>query len=388
MRKINSDAFYGLNRINIKEELEVLKVLKNKSLFRYDGIKMMYETDKLETKISDMFQREVLCVNNGTSALKLCLLSNNIGYGDEVIVPCLSFISTASCCLSVGAIPVMCEIDETFNIDPRDIEKNINSKTKAIIVVHFQGYPCNMDEIIKIAKKYNLVLIEDVAQAFGAKYNNKLLGTFGDASAFSFQSCKIITCGEGGAVTGNNMPFIKRYADNGGYREKDMMPVWNKDFCTYGENFKMTDLQSAILLKQFDKLDKIIKKQKNIFKYITKELSNYKLRKCIDDEGCINMSLCVIFKSHNECDKFIEYMEKNGIPFSKKTSNFLPDYNVFLNNKKLSKEKYLFIKNYKVNNCKKSYNLLSRSAWLVLNSNLSKLDCKYISKKMRNYYDK
>lgn len=388
MKKINSDAFYGLNRINIKEKLEVLKVLNNKSLFRYDGIKMMYETDKVESKMRDMFEQEVLCVNSGTSALKLCLLSNNIGYGDEVIVPCLSFIATASSCLSVGAIPVMCEIDETFNIDPRDIEKNINAKTKAIIVVHFQGYSCNMDEIVKIAKNHNLVLIEDVAQAFGAKYKNKLLGTFGDASAFSFQSCKVITCGEGGAVTGKNMPFIKRYADNGGHREKDLMPVWNKDFCTYGENFKITDLQSAVLLKQFNKLHKIIKRQKYIFEYITKKLSNYNLRKCINYDGCINMSLCVIFKSQKECDEFIKYMEKNGIPFSKKTSNFLPKYNMFLNNKKLEKEKYLFIKNYKVNKCKKSYNLLSRSAWLVLNSNLTKFDCRYILKKMREYYVK
>lgn len=376
MRKITDDAFYGLNRINLSEIIEVSKMLRNKSLFRYDGVKMQYETDKVEQKLSDFFKQKVLCVNNGTSALKLCLLANNIGSGDEVIVPCLSFIATAACCLTVGAIPVFCEINNTFNIDPKEIEKNITKKTKAIIVVHYQGYPCEMDEIEEIAKKHNLIIIEDTAQAFGAKYNNKLLGTFGQSAAFSFQSCKIITCGEGGAVTSKvNFDFINRYADNGGYREKDMMPVWDKDFCTYGENFKMTDLQSAILIKQIKKLNKIIQHQRLLYNYITSNITNYNLRESADINGSINMSLCLIFNNKKECSKFISYMNKNNIPFSKRTSNFLPNYNVFKNQVKLNK-------------CKKSYNLLDRSAWLVLNSKLSKLDCKYIIKAMEEYNGK
>lgn len=376
MRKINEDAFYGLNRINLSEIIEVSKMLRNKSLFRYDGVKMQYETDKVEQKLSDFFKQEILCVNNGTSALKLCLLANNIGYGDEVIVPCLSFIATAASCLTVGAIPVFCEINNTFNIDPKEIEKNITKKTKAIIVVHYQGYPCEMNEIEKIARKHNLIIIEDTAQAFGAKYSNKLLGTYGQSAAFSFQSCKIITCGEGGAVTSKvNFDFIKRYADNGGYRKKDMMPVWDKDFCTYGENFKMTDLQSAILIKQFKKLNKIIQHQRFLYNYITNNITNYNLRKSVDINGSINMSLCVIFNNMKECNKFISYMNKYDIPFGKRTSNFLPNYNVFKNKSK-------------VNNCQKSYNLLDRSAWLVLNSNLSKSDCKYIIKVMEEYHGK
>lgn len=128
MRKITDDAFYGLNRINLSEIIEVSKMLRNKSLFRYDGVKMQYETDKVEQKLSDFFKQKVLCVNNGTSALKLCLLANNIGSGDEVIVPCLSFIATAACCLTVGAIPVFCEINNTFNIDPKEIEKKYYKK--------------------------------------------------------------------------------------------------------------------------------------------------------------------------------------------------------------------------------------------------------------------
>lgn len=388
MRKITEDAFYGLNKINYKEIFETIKVLHNKSLFRYDGVNMLYETDKLEEELKKYFNQEVLCVNNGTSALKLCLLANNIGYGDEVIVPCLSFIATASSCLSVGAIPIFCEIDETFTIDPQDIEQKITKKTKAIVVVHYQGYSCNMDKIKQIAKRYKLILIEDVAQAFGAKYNNKLLGTFGDSAAFSFQSCKIITCGEGGAITSKkNMDFIKRYVDNGGHREKDMMPVWDKEYCTYGENFKMTDLQSAILIKQFKKIKKIIKNQEKIYETIIKNIKGYNLRKCLNEKYSIKMSLCVMFNNQKECDIFIKEMLKYNIPFSKKTSNFLPDYNVFKYGKTFSKNNFPFNDKYKVNSCEKSRDLIERTAWLVLNSKNKKSDCKYIFKIMRKFKD-
>lgn len=388
MKKICEDAFYGLNRINFSEKIEVLKMLNSKSLFRYDGVRMKYETDKLEAMLTSFFNQPVVGVNNGTSALKLCLLANNIGDGDEVIVPCLSFISTASCCLSVGAVPIFCEIDNSFCIDPDDIIKKISDRTKAIIVVHYQGYPCNMERIMKIAKERGLIVIEDTAQAFGAKYKSKYLGTIGDSSAFSFQSCKIITCGEGGAITSkHNIDFINRYIDNGGYRPKGSFPTWGKDFCTYGENFKMTDIQSAILIKQFKKLNKIINNQRKIFETITKDLDGYKLRFCHDKNGFIPMSLCVIFKSKEECNRFIKYTNKKGIPFSDRINSFLPKYNVFENKKTFSKNNYPFSNSYKTNKCLRSYALLSRTAWLVLNSNNKKSDCLYISKVMGEYHE-
>lgn len=388
MKKICEDAFYGLNYIGLREKLEVSKMLTTKSLFRYDGVDMMYESDKVESKLKDMFKQDVLLVNNGTSALKLCLIANNIGYGDEVIVPCLSFIATAACCLSVGAIPVFCDINESFNIDPNSIEKNITNKTKAIIVVHFQGYPCDMDKIKEICKKHKLVLIEDCAQSFGTKYNNNLTGTFGESAAFSFQSCKVITCGEGGAVTSKvNMSNIYRYADNGGERKKDEMPLWNKKYCSFGENFKITDLQSAILNIQLKRLDKIVNKQKYIFDKITNNLDNYKFRLITDNSDVIHMSLCIIFNTEKECDNFINYMNKRDIPFGKKTGNFLPDYNTFTKVLSPYKNNYPY-NDYKVNKCIKSNNLINRSAWLVLNSKMNKSQMKYIRNNLVSYYEK
>ncbi len=388
MKKICEDAFYGLNYIGLREKIEVSKMLTAKSLFRYDGVRMMYESDIVEDQLKKMFKQDLLLVNNGTSALKLCLIANNIGYGDEVIVPCLSFIATAACCLSVGAIPVFTDIDETFNIDPKKIEKHISEKTKAVIIVHYQGYPCNMDEIIKVCKKYDLKLIEDCAQSFGSKYKGKLTGTFGESAAFSFQSCKVITCGEGGAVTSKvNMKDVMRYADNGGERKKDEMPLWNKEYISFGENFKITDLQSAILKIQLKRLDKIVNKQSKIYNKITDGLDYYKYRKILDDTENINMSLCIIFDTDKECDDFIKYMNKRDIPFSKRIGNFLPDYNTFKKVLSPYKNNYPYNK-YKVNKCYQSYKLINRSAWLVLNSKMTNSQIKYIRNNMVNYYDK
>lgn len=387
MKKICEDAFYGLNYIGIREKLEVIKMLNGKSLFRYDGVNMKYESEKLENELKKFMNQDVLLVNNGTSALKLCLLANGIGHNDEVIVPCLSFIATAASCLSVGAIPVFADINETFNIEPKSIEKNITKKTKAVIVVHYQGYPCQMDKIKKICQQHNLILIEDVAQAFGAKYKNKLLGTYGDSSAFSFQSCKVITCGEGGAVTSKkNMDKIYRYTDNGGERKKDEMPVWDKEYCSFGENFKITDLQSAILKIQLKKLNKIISRQSKIYNKLVNNLNGYKFRIIPDSSNIINMSLCVIFKSKKECDDFISYMNSKQIPFSTKICNFLPKYNTFKNEISPYKNNYPY-ENYEVNECNNSYDLITRSAWLTLNSKITNKQIKYIRKNMENYYE-
>ena len=385
MRKICSDSFYGLNYIGIKEKLRVMKMLNNKSLFRYDGVKMCYESEKVENRLKAIFKQDMLLVNNGTSALKLCLIANDIGYGDEVLVPCLTFISTAASCLSVGAIPVFVEIDDTLNVDVNDIEKKITSKTKAIIVVHYQGFSCDMKNVLKIANKYKLKVIEDTAQAFGATYNNKLLGTLGDSSAFSFQACKIITCGEGGAFTSKkNFKDCVRYADNGGDRPFDSYPSWDKDYVSYGENFKITDLQSAILNCQLNKLDKILLRQQKKYNYLINNLNGYHVRKIIPNSKPVYMSLCIIFKDDKECKKFMEYTNKHGISFETKVGNFLPDYNTFKNNKSWHSSGYPY-KDYKVNKCLNSRKIIERSAFLPLNSKLSKRELKYIVKVLNNY---
>ena len=205
-------------------------------------------------------------VANGTLALQLALKSLNIGFGDEVIIPNLTFVATANAVTYLGAKPVLvdCEI-ETWNIDPTKIEKAITSKTKAIIPVHLYGHPCNMDPIMSIAKKYNLKVIEDAAEAHGSEYKGKKVGSIGDIGCFSFYGNKTITTGEGGMCITNNKTLANkmRFLKDHGMSTKKR--YWHKEI---GYNFRMTNMQAAIGCAQIEKIDKFIDiKRKNAFTY-------------------------------------------------------------------------------------------------------------------------
>lgn len=151
-----------------------------------------------------------ICVNNGTISLELILRGLNIGYGDEVIVPAYTFISTGSAVAIAGATPVFADIEScTYNIDPASIEANITSKTRAIIAVHIGGRPCNMDKIMEIAKKHGLYVIEDCAQAHGSQWRDRKVGSIGHAASFSFQQSKNLTSGEGGAILTDDFELFK-----------------------------------------------------------------------------------------------------------------------------------------------------------------------------------
>lgn len=385
---VPSDPFYGLKYINHKERRQVKKVMKSKGLFRFEGPKLLRTTELLESELSSMFDGNVLCVDNGTSALKLCLVANEIGVGDEVLVPCLSFIATASSVLTVGALPVFVDIDETFNVDISKAESLITKKTKAIVVVHFQGFPCNMDAILEFAKKHNLIVIEDVAQAFGVKYKNKYVGTIGDCSAFSFQSGKVITSGEGGFFYHkDNKKFEKgtRYADCGGERPYDSYPSWDKEYTSFGENFKITEIQSAILIEQLKKVDKIYNKQIKNYNYLINNLTEFKIRKKSKESKIFPMSLCVIFETENIAQKFLQYCNEKGVEFSFKVGNFLPEYNTFKNKISWQKDNFPYTKEYKVNPCAESLELLKRTCWLNLSAYLKKKHLKYIIKVMKDF---
>lgn len=385
---VPSDPFYGLKYINYKEIKQVKKVMKSKGLFRFDGPKLLRTSEQLEKILSSMFDGNVLCVDNGTSALKLCLVANEISVGDEVLVPCLSFIATASSVLTVGALPVFVDVDETFNIDISKAENLITKKTKAIVVVHFQGQPCDMDKIMAFAQKHNLIVIEDVAQAFGVKYQDKLVGTIGDCSAFSFQSGKVITSGEGGffyCKDSQKFEKAKRYADCGGERSYDSYPSWNKKYTSFGENFKITEIQSAILIEQLKKVDKIYKKQIGNYNYLVNNLREYSIRKENDNSRIFPMSLCVIFKTESTAQKFLQYTNEKGVEFSLKVGNFLPGYNTFKNKISWQKDNFPYTKEYNVNPCVNSLEILKRTCWLNLSAYLKRKHLKYIIKIMKDF---
>ena len=198
--------------IDQEEEAAVLEVLRKKRLFRYygpaEGPSTAAELEKAFA--AHMGTRHALAVTSGTAALICALQGIGVGPGDEVIVPAYTWIASAEAVLAVGAVPVIAEIDETLSLDPEDVERKVSPYTKAIMPVHMRGTPCDMDALMDVARRYDLKVIEDTAQADGASYKGKRLGSMGDVGCFSLQFNKIITSGEGGMVITNDENVWKR----------------------------------------------------------------------------------------------------------------------------------------------------------------------------------
>jgi perosamine synthetase len=212
-----------------------------------------------------------IAINSCTAALHSILLALGIGNGDEVIVPTNTFVATANAVLYVGAKPIFADSDpETFNVSPKDIDDKISKKTKAIIVVHLGGNPCDMDEICRIAKENNLVLIEDCAHAHGAKYRGKSCGTFGIASAFSFYPTKIITAGEGGMVTTDDQGLVKKIGIIRNHGRASYGPAKIIDL---GFNYRLSDINAVVGLSQMKHLDEYVKNRNFMACFYNNELS-------------------------------------------------------------------------------------------------------------------
>ena len=234
-------------------------------------------------KYIDMFEKNFasfcdtnygVAVSNGTVALQLALETLGIGNGDEVIVPDLTFAATINAVLHVNATPVIVDIEEdSWCIDPKEIEKAITSNTKAVIAVHLYGQVCDMNSIMQIAKKNKLYVIEDCAEAHGASYNEKKVGSIGDIGCFSFFGNKVITTGEGGMCTTNNKDLdsmMRVLRDHGMNKEKR---YWHD---IVGYNFRMTNLQASIGVAQTERIEEILLERKNIEDAYKKELMQVK----------------------------------------------------------------------------------------------------------------
>ena len=215
-------------------------------------------------------ERECVAVNSGTSALHLALLSLGIGAGDEVIVPSFTFAATANSVALTGAKPVFVDIDiNTYNIDPNLIEKAITPLTKAIQVVHLYGLPADMIRIVETAKRHNLLIIEDAAQAHSASINDKPVGTFGDAAAFSFYPTKNMTSGEGGMIVFKDKEPARLARL---YRNQGMEKRYQNEIV--GFNLRMTDIHAAIGRTQLKHLLKWSKKRQDNAMTLSSQLQN------------------------------------------------------------------------------------------------------------------
>jgi dTDP-4-amino-4,6-dideoxygalactose transaminase len=268
---------YSLSDIDLgkEEEREVLKVIRSRWLSTGPV------TERFEKAFSEYLGGgDAIAVSNGTAALHLALAGLGIKEGDEVILPSLTFIATANAVLYVGAKPIFADIigSDEFNISPQEIERKITKKVKAIIVMHYGGYPCNMKAISGIAKRHGLYVIEDAAHAPGADYQGNRCGLIGDVGCFSFFSNKNLVTGEGGMVVTRNTAWAERIRRS---RSHGMGALsWDKyrgrlssyDILEFGYNFRTTEIQSALGLVQLKKLDRNNRKRKELAAIYRKEL--------------------------------------------------------------------------------------------------------------------
>ena len=250
-------------RVGIAEFLNVTRVLASGCLMQSAGNNRSF-TARFQTALATkMGVKHALAVNSGTSGLIAALVAAGIGPGDEVLIPAYTWVSTAIAPLAVGAIPILVEIDETLTIDVADLERKITPFTKAIIPVHMVNHVCCMDEIMMVAARHKLIVIEDACQAVGVSYKGRRVGSIGDFGVFSFNHYKNISSGEGGALLTNNAYFHERatvYHDIGSYYEEYRNGVF--DFV--GCNLRVSELTGAVLHAQLSKLDKHLTRLKRM----------------------------------------------------------------------------------------------------------------------------
>ncbi|MEZ4701594.1 MAG: aminotransferase class I/II-fold pyridoxal phosphate-dependent enzyme [Rhodothermales bacterium] len=213
-----------------------------------------------------------LCTSSGTTALHLALAALGVGPGDEVIVPDLTFGASANAVLQTGAIPVFADIDpETWTLHPDAIREQLTPRTRAIMPVHLYGHPCDMDPIMDIARRHNLFVVEDCAEALGATYKGRQVGTFGDVGCFSFFANKVITTGEGGMVTTNRAALHEKMAilrDHGMDKSRRYWHLYA------GFNYRMTNIQAAIGLAQMERIDDFLEGRQRVVRRYAEQLGD------------------------------------------------------------------------------------------------------------------
>lgn len=273
---------------------------------------------KFVKEFEDEFSRYVhvdhaVSVSNGTVALHLALLALGIGRDDEVIVPTLTYIASVNAIVYTAATPVFVDsLRESWQIDPEDIEKKITSKTKAIMIVHLYGQACDMEKIMDIARKYDLFVVEDCAEAFGSKYKDRHVGTFGDVATFSFYGNKTITCGEGGMVVTNDHTLYDRMIHLKGQGLAKHRQYWHD---IIGFNYRMTNICAAIGLAQLEQADKFISQKRTIAKWYNEFLTGVpvELQKEMPDTVHSFWMCSILVPKAEQRDILRQYMEEHGI---------------------------------------------------------------------------
>lgn len=363
-------------RIGQEEIDAVAKVLGSKQLFRVNN--GLQEVDNFEKELAAKFgAKYVLCVSGGTSAITCALVGLRIGPGDEVIVPAYTFMATALAVTSVGAVPVLAEVDETLTMDLDDLEKKLTPNVKAVIPVDMLGFPCNMERLVAMGKEHGFKIVEDACQADGGSFGGKRLGLWGDAGTFSFNEFKIMTAGEGGAIITNDRKVYERaliYHDGGTAFRPNASALAEPIFM--GTQYRVSEITGAILRVQLRRLDGMLQDLRRIKKVIMQGLSNVpgiRFAPSHDPEGDCSTTIAFTFCSEEKARMFAKTVGA-GLPIDSGKhvySNWDPllakrgSQNAVLNPFNLPQNIGLRME-YSANMCPKTLDVLSRTAVISL----------------------
>lgn len=380
MKKNKKKIFFNIPYFS-QHALENIKKLHNLNKYSENG----YFSKKCEKWLENTIHcKEALLVNSCTSALEICSMLINIKPGDEIILPSYTFVTTANAFVSRGARPIFVDIDKkTLNLDTKQIEDKITKKTKAIIIVHYAGISCDIDEIIRIKKKYNVYLIEDAAQAILSKYKGKYLGSIGDLATLSFHDSKNIHCGTGGALLINNKKFHKRahqIKNKGTNRHLfDKGEVKKYSWVDIGSAYSINEINAAYLCSQLKIAKKIISQRNSIWKLYHSEFKNLEFKKLIirpvvPKYSKTNGHMYYILVQKKFRDRIIKFLEKRGI-FA--LFHYLPLHNSFF-----------FRKNFKNRINLENTELISKTIIrLPMHRDINIKKIKYIKKIIEKFFE-
>lgn len=345
----------GFEVLGAEERKQIEEVMDKWILFRYEFGPQRGDQWKVKQFEAEMAKytgaTAALGVTSGTAALKVAMAGLGLGGGDEIICPSFTFVATWESVFDAGCIPVFADVDETLCLDPTKIEERITDKTKAICCVHMCGGQADIEAIKAVAEKHNLILIEDTAQAFGARINGRHLGTWGACGCLSLDAVKTVTTGEGGAVITSDPDLavnFSEYHDHG----HDHAPVGrgNESRRFIGLNFRMNEFQGALGLAQIAKLDDMVatmQSHKNRLKAALAKVPGVTFRKLMDEKGDSATFLSWFHETEDQADKFNAALAEEGcgaVAWYKNTWHYYRHWEHLLGGKTLAKSGWPFVR--------------------------------------------
>ncbi len=309
--------FPGINWIGKEEEKAVVDVVRKGSLFRYYGPQAPTHVAQLEDWAKQFYEvKHALAVNSGTGALCTTMSALQLGPGDEVIVPAFMWVSTITAIIQCNAIPVLCEIDDSFNMNAGDLRKKITKRTKLIVAVHMAGSPCDMGAIMQVANEHKIPVLEDCAQCNGGSFQGRKVGTFGKVGIFSLQINKNVTAGEGGLIVTNDDALYKRLVatHDVGVPWEGSAPNEASDVLFWGQGRRMGELAGSVANVQLRRLPGILthmRASKQRIKKAISDLPGMSFRRLNDEDGDTGPFLIVCFDNEARARQVLESLKKN-----------------------------------------------------------------------------